>query len=65
MWGIPYAEVIGSILWPVMISWPNAAFAVNILSQFIQIPEPAHWEGVKQLMTYLGSSKDLWLTFGS
>jgi hypothetical protein len=64
MRGIPYAEAIGSVLWPVIISRPDAAFAVGILSQFIQNPGPAHWEGVKRLITYLGSTKDLWLTFG-
>ena len=25
---------------------------------------PAHWEGLKQVISYLGSTKDLWLTFG-
>jgi hypothetical protein len=64
MRGIPYAEAIGSVLWPVIISRPDAAFAVGILSQFIQNPGPAHWEGVKWLITYLGSTKNLWLTFG-
>jgi hypothetical protein len=64
MRGIPYAEAIGSVLWLVIISRPDAAFAVGILSQFIQNPGPAHWEGVKRLITYLGSTKDLWLTFG-
>src|SRR5882762_11497982 len=61
---IPYAEGIGSVRWPVIILHPDAVFAVGILSQFIQNPGPAHWEGVKQLITYLGSTKDLWLTFG-
>ena len=47
-----------------MISRPDAAFAVGILSQFIQNPGPAHWEGVKRIITYLGNTKNLWLTFG-
>jgi len=64
MHGIPYAEAIGSVLWPVIILCPDAVFAVGILSQFIQNLGPAHWEGVKRLITYLGSTKDLWLTFG-
>ena len=37
---------------------------MGVLSQFIQDPGPAHWEGVKRLINYLGSTKDLWLTFG-
>ena len=61
---MPYSEAIGSVLWPVVVSRPDAAYAVGILSQFIQNLGPAHWEGVKRVINYLGSTKDLWLTFG-
>ena len=42
MKGVPYSEAIGSVLWPVVVSRPDAAYAVGILSQFIQNPGPAH-----------------------
>jgi hypothetical protein len=61
---VPYSEAIGSALWPVVVSRPDAAYAVGILSQFIQNPEQAHWEGVKRVISYLGSTKNLWLTLG-
>ena len=61
---IPYAEAISSVLWPVVVSRPDAAFAVSTLSQFIQNPGPAHWEALKRVIVFLGSTKDLWLTFG-
>jgi hypothetical protein len=64
MKGVPYSEAIGSVLWPVVVSRPDAAYAVGILSQFIQNPGQAHWEGVKRVISYLGSTKNLWLTFG-
>ena len=64
MLGVPYGQAIGSVLWPVVISRPDAAYAVGVLSQFIQNPGQAHWEGVKRVISYLGSMKDLWLTFG-
>ena len=60
---IPYTEAIGSVLWPVIVSHPDAAFAVSTLSQFIQNPGPAHWEAFKRVIVFLGSTKDLWLTF--
>ena len=63
MHGIPYVEAISSVLWPVIVSRPDAAFAVSILSQFIQNPGPAHWEVLKCVIVFLGSMKDLWLTF--
>ena len=64
MHGIPYVEVIGSVLWPVIVSQLDAAFAVSILLQFIQNPGPTHWEALKCMIIFLGSMKDLWLTFG-
>ena len=64
MHGIPYVEAIGSVLWPVIVSRPDAAFAVSTLSQFIQNPGPAHWEALKCVIVFLRSMKDLWLTFG-
>ena len=62
--GIPYAEVISSALWPVVVSRPDAAFAVSTLLQFIQNPGPTHWEELKHVIIFLSSTKDLWLTFG-
>ena len=61
---IPYAEAIGSILWPTVVSRLDTTFAVGVLSQFIQNPGPVHWVTVKRVISYLGSTKDLWLTFG-
>ena len=59
-----YAQVIGSVLWSVVMSHPDVAFAFGILSQFIQNLGQVHWKGVKRVITYLGNTKDLWLTFG-
>jgi hypothetical protein len=64
MKGIPYSEAIGSVLWPTVVSRPDTAFAVGVLSQFMQNPGQAHWEGVKRVIGYLNTTKDLWLTFG-
>jgi hypothetical protein len=64
MKGIPYAEAIGSVLWPTVVSRPDTAFAVGVLSQFIQNPGQAHWDAVKRIISYLDTTKDLWLTFG-
>ena len=64
MHGVPYREAIGSILWPVVVSQPDAAYAVGILSQFIQNLGQAHWEALKWVISYLGMTKNCWLTFG-
>ena len=64
MCGIPYTEVIGSVLWPVVVLRPDVAFAISLLSQFIKNPGPVHWEALKRVIVYMRSTKDLWLTFG-
>jgi hypothetical protein len=64
MKGIPYSRAIGSVLWPTVVSRPDTAFAVGILSQFMQNPGQAHWDGVKRVIGYLNTTKDLWLIFG-
>jgi hypothetical protein len=60
----PYAERIGHALWPVMVSRPDATFQISILSQFMQNPGQAHWNTLKRVMSYLNTTKDLWLTLG-
>ena len=52
------------MLWLTVVSHPVTAYAVGILSQYIPNPGLAHWEVLKQVMSYLVSTKDLWLTFG-
>ena len=36
MKGVPYNEAIGSVLWPAVVSRPDIAYAIGVLSQFIQ-----------------------------
>ena len=44
MRGVPYCEAIGSILWPTVVSRPDTAYAVGVLSQFMQNLGQAHWD---------------------
>ena len=50
---IPYGNMVGHVLWPVMISHPDAVFATTILSQFILNPSPTHIKASKHLILYL------------
>ena len=64
MRGVPYNEAIGGVLWPVVVLRPDIGYTVGILSQFIQNPGQTHWEALKWVISYLNTTKDLWLTFG-
>ena len=60
---IPYGNMIGHVLWPVMISHPDAVFTTGILSQFISNPSPAHVKALKCLISYLYTMRNCWLMF--
>ena len=45
-------------------NWMCVMARLCICSRFIQNPGNIHWEAPKQVMVYLRSTKDLWLTFG-
>ena len=47
-----------------MILHPDALCAVRILMQFVQNHGLAHWEALKCVISYLYTTRDLWLTFG-
>src|SRR5882762_6286927 len=61
---IPYAEGIGHVLWPVMVTRPDALCAVGILAQFVQNLGMVHWNALMRVIAYLNTTKDYWLTFG-
>ena len=64
MRNMPYAEGIGHVLWPVMVTRPDALCAVGILAQFVQNPGKVHWDALMRVIAYLNTTKDYWLTFG-
>ena len=47
-----------------MVSRPDITYAIGILSQFVQNPAHVHWDALKQVIIYLGTMKNHWLTFG-
>ncbi|GKE26803.1 hypothetical protein Tco_1442187, partial [Tanacetum coccineum] len=64
MQNIPYAFVVGSIMYAVRCTCPDVAFAQNITSQFQQNPSKLHWTAVKNILKYLYNTKDMFLIYG-
>jgi len=60
----PYYQAIGSLMYLAIATHPDIAFAVSILSHFLNNPGDAHWEVVKHIFHYLKSTRDLQLTYG-
>ncbi|GJT39381.1 retrotransposon protein, putative, ty1-copia subclass [Tanacetum coccineum] len=64
MQNVPYASVVGSIMYAVRCTRPDVAFAQNITSRFQQNPGDLHWTTVKNILKYLRNTKDMFLVYG-
>ncbi|GJS15721.1 retrotransposon protein, putative, ty1-copia subclass, partial [Tanacetum coccineum] len=57
MQNVPYASAVGSIMYDVRCTRPDAAFAQNITSRFQQNLSDLHWTAVKNILKYLRNTK--------
>ncbi|GJV56614.1 hypothetical protein Tco_1457619 [Tanacetum coccineum] len=64
MHNVPYASVVGSIMYAVRCTRPDVAFAQNITSRFQQNPGELHRTAVKNILKYLRNTKDMFLFYG-
>nr|GEU73816.1 zinc finger, CCHC-type [Tanacetum cinerariifolium] len=64
MQNVPYASAVGSTVYAVKCTRPDAAFAQKITSQFQQNLDESHWTAVKNILKYLRNTKDLFLVYG-
>ena len=61
---VPYREAIGSLMYLMVMTRPDIAFAVHQISQYCQNPGPGHWNGVKRILAYLAGTSDHGLLYG-
>ena len=61
--GFPYLEAIGSLMYAMMGTRPDIAYAVSILSRFASHPGPTHVSALKHLLRYLQGTRQLGITF--
>ena len=61
---IPYASAIGSIMYAMLCTRPDVAFALSVTSRFQANPGESHWEAMKCILKYLRRTKDLFLVYG-
>ncbi|GJT86333.1 retrotransposon protein, putative, ty1-copia subclass [Tanacetum coccineum] len=60
---VPYASVVGSIMYVVRCTRPDVSFAQNITSRFQHNPGEAHWTAGKNILKYLCNTKDMFLVY--
>ncbi|GJS90266.1 retrotransposon protein, putative, ty1-copia subclass [Tanacetum coccineum] len=64
MQNVSYASVVGSIMYVVICTRPDVAFAQNITSRFQQNSGDLYWTTVNNILKYLRNTKDMFLVYG-
>jgi hypothetical protein len=64
MSNIPYASVIGSIMYVMLSTRPDVALALSLTSRYESNPDMSHWNAVKNILKFLGRTKDKVLVYG-
>jgi hypothetical protein len=55
---LPYASVIGSLMYAMLCTRPNICFAVGMVIRYQSNPGPPHWRAVKRILWYLCGTID-------
>ncbi|KAM1870694.1 hypothetical protein ACFX14_046788 [Malus domestica] len=61
---VPYASAIGSLMYAMICTRPDIAYAVSITSRYQSNPGSEHWAAVKTVLKYLRRTKDMFLIYG-
>jgi len=60
---VPYANVIGSLMYVMICTRPDLAYAVSMVSQYMHNPGKKHWSVVKWIFRYLKGTSHIGLVF--
>ena len=64
MANVPYTLAIGSLMYAMLCTRSDIAYAVSVTSRFQSNPGLEHWVAVKTVLKYLRRTKDLVLIYG-
>eukprot|EP00253_Pinus_taeda_P003960 PITA_03960 len=60
---VPYASVVGSLMYAMVCTRPHIAHAVGVLSRFMSKPRKEHWTIVKRVFKYFHGTSDYGLCY--
>ncbi|KAA0065456.1 gag/pol protein [Cucumis melo var. makuwa] len=60
---IPYASVVGSLMYAMLCTRPDICFLVGMVSRYQSNPRRDHWTTVKNILKYLRRTKDYMLVY--
>lgn len=59
----PYREAVGALLFLTCVSRPDIAYAVNVVSRYVNDPGPLHVTAVKRILRYLINTKEMSIVY--
>lgn len=62
---VPYQSAVGSLMYAMVCTRLDIAYAVGVVSRFMSNPGEAHWAAIKCILRYLNDTSKLCLCFGS
>lgn len=62
---VPYREAVGSLMFLSIVSRPDIAYAVNVVSRFLNNHGDDHWRAVKRIFAFLVGTKDIGIMYQS
>lgn len=60
---IPYASIVGSLMYAQICMRSDISFAVEMLSRYQDNPGMSHWKAANRVLRYLQGTKDYLLTY--
>ena len=61
---VPYSFAVGSLMYAMICTRPDIAFAMGVVHRYMSNPGKKHWEAVKGIMRYLKGTRKLCICFG-
>jgi len=61
---IPYANVVGSLMYDMVCTRPDIAYSVSLVSRFMSNPGKVHWKALEWIMRYIKGSLGNGLVYG-
>ena len=65
MKNVPYRQAVGGLLYVMVMSRPDIAYAVGQVAKYCQNPGPAHWNAFKRILSYLAGTANYGLCYNS
>ena len=62
---VPYANIVGCLMYAMVCTRPNISHAIGVVSKYMANPRKEHWNEVKWVLRYLRGTRDYCITFNN